>query len=53
MLKPHQLRPGDKVATVSLSWGGAGIFPHRYDAGKKQYDQSKSRRMDKPALGLG
>jgi len=40
MLKPHQLRPGDKVATVSLSWGGAGIFPHRYDAGKKQLESA-------------
>lgn len=36
MIKPKNLQPGDKVATVSLSWGGPGTFPHRYEAGKKQ-----------------
>jgi muramoyltetrapeptide carboxypeptidase LdcA involved in peptidoglycan recycling len=37
MLKPRKLRPGDKVAAISLSWGGPGVFPHRYEAGKKQF----------------
>lgn len=36
MIKPRKLRPGDKVATVSLSWGGPGANPHRYEAGKQQ-----------------
>ncbi len=36
MMKPPRLRPGDKVATISLSWGGPGTFPHRYQAGKQQ-----------------
>jgi len=36
MIKPKQLNKGDKVATISLSWGGAGDIPHRYEAGKKQ-----------------
>jgi muramoyltetrapeptide carboxypeptidase LdcA involved in peptidoglycan recycling len=36
MFKPKKLNPGDKVATVSLSWGGASIFPHRYQAGVQQ-----------------
>jgi muramoyltetrapeptide carboxypeptidase LdcA involved in peptidoglycan recycling len=36
MIKPPALHPGDKVATVSLSWGGPGAVPHRYAAGKKQ-----------------
>jgi len=36
MLKPKKLKRGDKVATISLSWGGAGDIPHRYEAGKKQ-----------------
>jgi len=36
MIKPRKLQPGDKVATVSLSWGGPGTFPHRYEAGKQQ-----------------
>lgn len=36
MIKPLALKEGDKVATISLSWGGPGAFPHRYEAGKKQ-----------------
>lgn len=36
MIKPKKLRPGDKIATVSLSWGGPGERPHRYEAGKQQ-----------------
>jgi muramoyltetrapeptide carboxypeptidase LdcA involved in peptidoglycan recycling len=36
MIKPKKLQPGDKIATVSLSWGGPGTSPHRYEAGKKQ-----------------
>ena len=36
MMKPKKLQPGDKIATVSLSWGGPGVFPHRYEAGKRQ-----------------
>ncbi|HNT76170.1 MAG TPA: LD-carboxypeptidase [Anaerolineae bacterium] len=35
-VKPQKLQPGDKVATISLSWGGPGTFPHRYEAGKQQ-----------------
>ncbi len=38
MIKPKKLKPGDRVAAVSLSWGGAGKFPHRYLAGKKQFE---------------
>ena len=36
MIKPKKLKQGDKVATISLSWGGAGDIPYRYEAGKKQ-----------------
>ncbi len=36
LVKPPKLQPGDRVATVSLSWGGPGTFPHRYEAGKRQ-----------------
>lgn len=36
MLKPQKLQPGDKVATVTLSWGGAGKIPQPYQAGKQQ-----------------
>ncbi|MBI9050220.1 MAG: LD-carboxypeptidase [Anaerolineaceae bacterium] len=40
MIKPQKLQPGDKVATVSLSWGGPGTFPWRYEAGKKQLQET-------------
>lgn len=36
LIKPAKLRPGDKVAAVTLSWGGPGAIPHRYQAGKRQ-----------------
>ncbi len=39
MLKPKKLNKGDKVATISLSWGGAGEIPSRYEAGKKQLQE--------------
>ncbi|WP_027835648.1 S66 family peptidase [Maritalea myrionectae] len=36
LVRPLKLAPGDKVAVVSPSWGGAGQFPHRHEAGKRQ-----------------
>jgi muramoyltetrapeptide carboxypeptidase LdcA involved in peptidoglycan recycling len=36
MVKPQRLRAGDKIAAVSLSWGGPGTYPLRYEAGKEQ-----------------
>jgi muramoyltetrapeptide carboxypeptidase LdcA involved in peptidoglycan recycling len=36
MLKPPKLNPGDKISTVSLSWGGPSIFPYRYQVGVQQ-----------------
>lgn len=36
MIKPTKLREGDKIATITLSFGGGGAFPHRYEAGKRQ-----------------
>lgn len=33
---PRALRPGDKVAAVSLSWGGPGTFPEQFDLGCRQ-----------------
>ena len=38
-IKPQVLKHGDKVATISLSWGGAGELPHRYAQGKKQLQE--------------
>ncbi len=36
MIKPRKLNPGDKIATVSLSWGGPGTYPYRYQIGVQQ-----------------
>jgi muramoyltetrapeptide carboxypeptidase LdcA involved in peptidoglycan recycling len=38
MIKPSKLNPGDKIATVSLSWGGPSLFPHRYQVGVQQLE---------------
>lgn len=35
-IKPHRLLPGDTIAVVSPSWGGAGLFPHRVELAQKQ-----------------
>lgn len=40
MIKARKLSPGDRVAAVSLSWGGPGEFPHRYEAGKRQLEEA-------------
>lgn len=39
LIKPKALKRGDKVAVISLSWGGAGELPHRYEFGKKQLQE--------------
>jgi len=39
MIKPRKLNSGDKIATVSLSWGGPSIFPHRYQVGVQQLEK--------------
>lgn len=36
MNKPTKLNRGDKIATISLSWGGPSVFPHRYQIGVQQ-----------------
>lgn len=36
--KPPALRAGDRVAALSLSWGGPATFPHRYEAGTRQLE---------------
>jgi muramoyltetrapeptide carboxypeptidase LdcA involved in peptidoglycan recycling len=40
LAKPAALKPGDRVMTVTLSWGGPGTFPARYAAGKRQLEQA-------------
>lgn len=41
LIKPTRLQVGDKVATVSLSWGGAGDadIRWRYEVGKKRLQE--------------
>lgn len=40
LLKPKALKKGDRLAAVSLSWGGAGLFRQRYEQGKRQFEQA-------------
>ena len=44
-IKPERLRPGDTVAAVTLSWGGPGACPHRYAAGKRQFEEEFACRV--------
>src|SRR5512135_2939936 len=39
LLKPAHLQPGDTIAIVSPSWGGAGLLPHRVQAGVHQLER--------------
>jgi muramoyltetrapeptide carboxypeptidase LdcA involved in peptidoglycan recycling len=39
MLKPQMLRPGDRIAAISLSWGGPGTIRYRYEVGKRQFEE--------------
>lgn len=45
MIKPRRLQQGDTVAAISLSWGGPGTFPHRYAAGKRQFEAAFGVRV--------
>jgi muramoyltetrapeptide carboxypeptidase LdcA involved in peptidoglycan recycling len=38
LVKPRRLVAGDRVAAATLSWGGPGAFPHRYEAGRRQLE---------------
>lgn len=47
LIKPSMLKPGDKVATISLSWGGAGDSDilWRYNIGKKRLREEFGLRL--------
>lgn len=45
MIKPQKLSPGEKIATISLSWGGPSVFPHRYQAGVQQLQEEFSLQV--------
>jgi len=38
--RPPRLCPGDRLAAVTLSWGGPGTHPERYQAGKRQLERA-------------
>lgn len=38
LIKPNKLSHGDTIATITLSWGGAGLFPYRYEVGKRRLE---------------
>ena len=38
-IKPKILRPGSRIAAISLSWGGPGTVPYRYQIGKQQFEE--------------
>ena len=39
MTKPKVLRPGSRIAAISLSWGGPGTIPYRHRIGKQQFEE--------------
>lgn len=45
MRKAQRLRAGDTVAAISLSWGGPGTFPQRYEIGKTQLEDAFGVRV--------
>lgn len=52
LVRPPMLRPGDTVAAISLSWGGAATFPHRYAAGVRQIEATFGVRVVPTAHAL-
>ncbi|MCY3744054.1 MAG: LD-carboxypeptidase [Candidatus Poribacteria bacterium] len=38
-IKPKILRPGSRIAAISLSWGGPGTVRYRYEIGKRQFEE--------------
>ncbi|MDM1553572.1 LD-carboxypeptidase [Chryseobacterium indologenes] len=39
LITPKRLTEGDKVTSISMSWGAAGDLPHRYLKGKERLNQ--------------
>ncbi len=39
LIKPPKLNRGDKVAAITLSWGGPGSFPYRVEIGKRRLEE--------------
>jgi muramoyltetrapeptide carboxypeptidase LdcA involved in peptidoglycan recycling len=45
MIKPPKLNHRDKIATVTLSWGGPSVFPYRYQVGIRQLQDEFGLRV--------
>jgi muramoyltetrapeptide carboxypeptidase LdcA involved in peptidoglycan recycling len=45
LVRPPRLKPGDTMATVSLSSGFVASIPHRYQAGKRQVEETFGLRV--------
>ena len=45
LLRPPALRAGDRVAAVTLSWGGAAACPERYEVGSRQLEETFGLRV--------
>jgi muramoyltetrapeptide carboxypeptidase LdcA involved in peptidoglycan recycling len=45
LIVPKRLQRGDTLATISLSWGGAGMLPHRYETGVQQLEEAFGVRV--------
>lgn len=52
LIKPPKLQAGDKIASISLSWGGAGKFPWRYEAGKRNLEEAFGVELEPTAHAL-
>ena len=51
-VKPKILRPGSRVAAISLSWGGPGTVPYRYQIGKQQFEEEFGVKVVETAHAL-
>jgi muramoyltetrapeptide carboxypeptidase LdcA involved in peptidoglycan recycling len=53
LIKPKALVAGDTIAVVSLSWGGAALFPERYRAGLAELERQFSvKTISYPSTSL-
>ena len=39
LIKPNKLNAGDTIAAISLSWGGAAVYPDRYAIGVRRLQE--------------
>lgn len=54
MIKPKRLKKGDKIAIVSLSWGGLGdeVFLHKYKLAKERLENDFGLQVEVMAHAL-